>query len=260
MSYTHMVMEAIRNQGGPPASSDGVDWEEQKKKQWTSNVSKISAEISHTVMGVAPLPGLLMGALLNAQPYESPIEGWVEGMYHPIRKPGRMIVLPLPEAAGVFQWTLLAESDLQSQPKRSEVPLPNPDKWGIDTLIYFWERTWGARIPWNEGLRSQIQQGRMAANFPLDPNYPVKNVESRYSMCQLHCQMSIRSLGQGLSWDGHIVVSSPRTRKGRCHHIQTWCISSSRCMLAKVFQRPNHCLSADKASRLRGRHRNPDRK
>ena len=71
MSYTNMVLEAIRNQGDPLASLEGVDWEEQKK-QWTSNVSKISAEISHTVMGVAPLPGLLLGALLNAQPYESP--------------------------------------------------------------------------------------------------------------------------------------------------------------------------------------------
>ena len=44
MSYTNMVLEAIRNQGGSPASSEGVDWEEQKKKQWTSNVSKISAD------------------------------------------------------------------------------------------------------------------------------------------------------------------------------------------------------------------------
>ena len=225
MSCTHMVLEAIRKQG------EGVDWEEQKKKRRTSNVSRISAEISHTVMGVAPLPGLLLRALLNAQPYESPVEAWVEGMFHPIRKPGRMIVLPLPEAAGVFQWTLLAESDLQSQPKRSEVPLLNPDKLGIDTLIYFWERTWGARVPW----------------IPIIPSRT--KVESRYSMCQLYCQMSIRSLGQGPFWDGHIVVSSQRSRKGRCHHIQTWCISSWRCMLAKVFQQPNHCLSADKASR-----------
>ena len=146
-------------------SSEGVDWEVQKKKLWTSNVNKISDEISHTVMGVAPLPVLLMGKLLNAQKYESPVEGWVEGMYHPTRKPGRMIVLPLPEAAGVFEWTLLGEQDLQSQPKRSVVPLPNPDVLGIDTLIYFWEKTWGARIPWNEGLRRQIEQGHMAANF-----------------------------------------------------------------------------------------------
>ena len=137
MSYTNMVVEAIRNQGGPPASSEGADWETQKKRQWANNVNKIAAEISHTVMGLAPLPSLLMGALLNAQPYESPVEGWVEGMYRPTRKPGRMIVLRLPEVAGVFQWTLLGESDLQSQPKRSVVPLPNPDRLGIDTLIYF---------------------------------------------------------------------------------------------------------------------------
>ena len=132
MSYTNMVLEAIRNQGDTPVSSEGVDWDEQKKKQWSSNVSKISADISQTVMGVALLPGLLLGALLNAQPYESPIEGWVEGMYHPTRKPGRMIVLPLPEAAGVFQWTLLGESDLQSQPKRSRGSLARiQTSWGL---------------------------------------------------------------------------------------------------------------------------------
>ena len=44
MPYTYMVLEAIRNQGGQPASSEGADWEEQKKKQWDSNVSRISAD------------------------------------------------------------------------------------------------------------------------------------------------------------------------------------------------------------------------
>ena len=98
----------------------------------------------------------------------------MEGIYHPVRDQGRVIVLPLPEAAGVFQWSLLGESDLEGQPKRSVVPLPNPEALGVDTLIYFWEKTWGARIPWNEGLRAQIEQGNMGANFPLDPDHPVQ--------------------------------------------------------------------------------------
>ena len=34
------------------------------------------------------------------------------------RNLGRVIELPLPEAAGVFQWTSLGESDLQGQPRR----------------------------------------------------------------------------------------------------------------------------------------------
>ena len=102
-----------------------------------------------------------MGKLLNAQSYESPVEGWVEGMYHPVRKPGGIIVLPFPEAAGVFQWTSLGESDLQDRPKKTVVPLPNPEALGIDTLIYFWEKTWCARIPWNEGLRAQIEEGNL---------------------------------------------------------------------------------------------------
>ena len=68
MSYTTMVLEAIRNQRGPPASSKEVNWEERKKKQQKENLNKILDEISKTAMGVAPLPGLLMGKLLNAQP------------------------------------------------------------------------------------------------------------------------------------------------------------------------------------------------
>ena len=55
----------------------------------------------------------------------------------------------------------------------AEVPLPNPDALGIDTLVYFWEKTWSARIPWNEGLRAQILEGNLGANFPLDPEHPV---------------------------------------------------------------------------------------
>ena len=173
MSHTTMVLETLRSQGGPQASSKKGNWEEQRRTQQKENLQRISTEISKTVVGTVPLPSLWMGELLNAQPYESPVEGWVEGIYHPVRYQGKVIVLPFPEAAGVFQWSLLGESDLQGQPKRSVVPLPNPKALGIDTLIYFWEKTWGARIPWNKGLRAQIEQGNMGANYPLDPDNPV---------------------------------------------------------------------------------------
>ena len=173
MSYTTMVMESLRGQTDPPKGSGAGSWEEQKRAQQKQNVSNISAAISKTVVGNAPLPSLLMGKLLNPQPYETPVEGWVEGVYHPLRHLGYVIELPLPEAAGVFQWTALGESDLQKQPKKTEVPLPNPDALGIDTLIYFWEKTWGARIPWNEGLRTQIEEGNLGATYPLDPDFPV---------------------------------------------------------------------------------------
>ena len=129
-SYTTMVMESLRDQSGPPKGSGAASWEEKKKAQQKKNVSDISTAISKTVVGTAPLPSLLMGNLLNPQPYESPVEGWVEGVYHPVRNLGRIIELPLPEAAGVFQWTSLGESDLQSQPKKTEVPLPNPEALG----------------------------------------------------------------------------------------------------------------------------------
>ena len=87
----------------------------------------------------------------------------------------------VPEAAGVFQWTSLGESDLQGQPKRTKVPLPNPEALGIDTLIYFWEKTWGARTPWNEGIREQIEQGHLGATYHLDPDNPVQK-EGRVPM------------------------------------------------------------------------------
>ena len=50
--------------------------------------------------------------MLNPQEYEAPIQGWVEGVYHPARNPGRIILLSLPEAAGVFRWTLLGETKI----------------------------------------------------------------------------------------------------------------------------------------------------
>ena len=172
-SYTTMVMESLRDQSGPPEGSKAGSWEEKKKAQQDKNMSETSTAISKTAVGTAPLPRLLMGTLLNPQPYESPVEGWVEGVYHPARKLGRIIELPILEAAGVFQWTSLGEAELQTRPKLAEVPLPNPDALGIDTLVYFWEKTWCARIPWNEGLRAQILEGNLGANFPLDPDYPV---------------------------------------------------------------------------------------
>ena len=89
-------------------------------------MSATSTAISKTAVGTAPLPSLLMGTLLNPQPYESPVEGWVEGVYHQPRKKGRIIELPILEAAGVFQWTSLGETELQSRPKLTEVPLPKP--------------------------------------------------------------------------------------------------------------------------------------
>ena len=78
MSYTRMVVEAARRQGEKPASSEGADWEELKKKQWSNNITKTSVEISHTALSTVPLPTLLMGRLLNPQPFESPVQGWAE--------------------------------------------------------------------------------------------------------------------------------------------------------------------------------------
>ena len=84
------------DQADPRKGSSAGSWEEKKKEQQKQNVSKISKAISQTAVGTAPLPTLLMGKLLNPQPYESPVEGWVEGVYHPLRQPGHLIELPHP--------------------------------------------------------------------------------------------------------------------------------------------------------------------
>ena len=60
MSYTTMVLESLRGQADPRKGSRAGSWEEQKKEQQKQNVSKISAAISKTVVGTAPLPSLLM--------------------------------------------------------------------------------------------------------------------------------------------------------------------------------------------------------
>ena len=100
-SYTTMVMESLRDQSGSPEGSKAGSWEEKKKAQQEKNMSATSTAISKTAVGTAPLPRLLMGTLLNPQPYESPVEGWVEGIYHQPRKKGCIIELPVLEAAGV---------------------------------------------------------------------------------------------------------------------------------------------------------------
>ena len=180
-SYTTMVMDSMRDQSGPPEGSKAGAWEEKKKAQQEKNIRDTSTAITKTAVGIAPLPSLLMGTLLNPQPFETPVEGWVEGVYHPPRKLGNIIELPILEAAGVFQWTSLGEAELQTRPKLVEVPLPNPDALGIDTLVYFWEKTWSARIPWNEGLKAQILEGNLGGNFQLDPDNPVRG-EGRVPM------------------------------------------------------------------------------
>ena len=188
-SYTTMVMQSLRDQSHHPEGAKAGSWEEQKKAQQAKNMSDTSTAISKTAVGTAPLPSLLMGTLLNPQPYESPVEGWVEGVYHPARQLGRIIELPILEAAGVFQWTSLGEAELQTRPKLAEVPLPNPDALGIDTVIYFWEKTFYARIPWNEGLKTQILEGNLGGNFQLDPNHPVAK-EGRVPMLETPSYLS----------------------------------------------------------------------
>ena len=124
-SYTTMVMESLRDQTGSPEGSKTGSWEEKKKAQQEKNMSVLHSD---QVTGTAPLPRLLMGTLLNPQPYESPVEGWIEGIYHQPRNLGRIIELPSLEAAGVFQWTSLGEAELQKRPPRFHCQTLMP--WG----------------------------------------------------------------------------------------------------------------------------------
>ena len=119
MSYTRMVMEAIRNQGEPPASSEGAaDWEELKKKQWDRQPQQdLCGDQSHSD-GYCTLARSIDGKIAQCTTFETPVEGWVEGTYHPTRKPGRMIVLPIPEAAEVFPMDTLGGDGLAESAKK----------------------------------------------------------------------------------------------------------------------------------------------
>ena len=54
-----------------------------------------STAISRTADRHCTVATFTHGNLLNPQPYESPVEGWVEGVYHPTRKLGRIIELSI---------------------------------------------------------------------------------------------------------------------------------------------------------------------
>ena len=109
MSYTQIVLEAAR-----------------------------AAEISRLPLSAEGLPAPFIGKLLNPQEFVATIKaikGWVEGAYRPERDAGHMIVIPLPEVAGVFRWTRLGETDLQDRPRRLAVPLPDLETLGIADLL-----------------------------------------------------------------------------------------------------------------------------
>ena len=104
---------------------------------------------------------------------------------------------------------------MQDRPRRCEVPLPDTDKLGIDTLIYFLEGTWGARIPWNEGLRDQNDQGNMAQAYHIDPAHPVKG-EGRVPVLTVPTLLSdankIAWMRAFLGWAYHCVVTKDPNR------------------------------------------------
>ena len=141
----------------------------QKGKFHTAGLENSSCTQGALTLSAEGLPAPLMGKLLNPQELIAPVKGWVEGAYHPERDPGRVIVTPLPEVAGVFRWTRLGETDLQDRPR-----MPDLDNLGIDKLVYFQEKSYGIRIPWNEGLRAEIDKGYVEQHYYVDPSNPEK--------------------------------------------------------------------------------------
>ena len=125
----------------------------------------------------------LLGTMLSPQTFFTPVEGWVDGVYHAEKKPGPLVQFNNPQAAGMFLWTKNAEDELKSS------PMLDPDKLGIERMVYFAEIHSGIRIPWNTGLRQQINEGWLGQNYVVyheqapngDPKVPVLKVVSLFS-------------------------------------------------------------------------------
>ena len=110
--------------------------------------------------------------MLNAQPLVSPIKGWIDRAHRPDKGQGALIHIPVPKAAGLFTWSQCAEEDFQSCERCVPVPRPDREKLGVDRVMHFADTNSGRRIPWNTGLRVQMDMGYhgQAYHYQSPPN------------------------------------------------------------------------------------------
>ena len=141
------------------------EFEKMVHGKWLKMLTESAGQIAQRPAAVEELPSELRGELLLPQPLVSPVRGWIDGVTPPVQKEGRTIELSLPGVVGLFKWTLLAETRHAKRSRRLRVERPDPSKLEIERLLMFVDGSTGARIPWNTGLKRQIELGYLGAKY-----------------------------------------------------------------------------------------------
>ena len=164
MSYTEQVMRQAAT-AIPMSKLSDEDYENMMQKKWQKMLEESANRIAHKPAPVGHLHQNFRGELLSPQSLSSPIRGWIDGMNPPARKEGRTIELSLPGVVGLFKWTLLAESRYSKKSPRTRVPRPDPSQLGMEKLIMITDRSTGDRIPWNTGVKQEIEKGAYGVKY-----------------------------------------------------------------------------------------------
>ena len=171
MSYTEQVMKQAAS-AVPTGKLTDEDYERMAQERWQRILTESTTCVSGKAASVAQLPQELRGEILPPQPLFSPIRGWIDGLTPPVHKEGRTIELSLPGVAGLFKWTFLAESRHATRPARTRVERPGPEQLGMDALIMIVDRSTGDRIPWNTGVKKELERGAYASSYDRENPMP----------------------------------------------------------------------------------------
>ena len=171
MSYTEQVMKQAAS-AVPTGKLTDEDYERMAQERWQRILTESTTCVTGKAASVAQLPQELRGEILPPQPLFSPIRGWIDGLTPPVHKEGRTIELSLPGVAGLFKWTFLAESRHATRPTRKRVERPGPEQLGMDALIMIVDRSTGDRIPWNTGVKKELERGAYASSYDRENPMP----------------------------------------------------------------------------------------
>ena len=201
MTYTEQVMKQAAS-AVPTGKLTDEEYERMAQERWQRILIESTTSVSSRPASVAHLPRELRGEILPPQPLFSPIRGWIDGLTPPVHKEGRTIELSLPGVVGLFKWTLLAENRHAKRCARARVERPSSDQLGMDALIMIVDRSTGDRIPWNTGVKQELERGTYAVGCDRENAIPGDKKSSCTCNPSLTSIMRTRLLGYGHSWDG----------------------------------------------------------
>ena len=156
----------------PTGKLTDEEYERMAQERWQRILIESATSVSSRPASVAHLPRELRGEILPPQPLFSPIRGWIDGLTPPVHKEGRTIELSLPGVVGLFKWTLLAENRHANRCVRTRVERPSSEQLGMDALIMIVDRSTGDRIPWNTGVKQELERGTYAVGYERENAIP----------------------------------------------------------------------------------------